>query len=156
MSHQALLAEIRQAFAVEAAITPSVTLRGGNAIDEYNSPPPFEPEVDAITDEYLETYHWGVSYLDAASWRHYLPSLFEYALRNIDKVSLVIEALLSSLRPPDREPPRLASLSREQEALVTQVLDALAFSKESANQELACQVIEEWWVPGALYRVTPT
>ena len=156
MSHKALLKEIREAFATEAKITPSITLRGGNAIDEYNSPPPFEREVDAITDEYLETYPWGVSYLDAVSWRHYLPSMFEYALRNIDKGSLVIEALLSSLRPPDREPPRLASLSPVQEALVTQFLDVLAFSKGSANQELACQVLEEWWVPGALYRIMPT
>ena len=64
----------------------------------------------------------------------------------------VTDALLSSLRPPDREPPRLASLSPEQEVLVTRFLDILAFSEESAHQELACQLLEEWWAPGALYR----
>jgi hypothetical protein len=156
VSYQTLLAEVRKAFAAEVEVAPSITLRGGNAIDEYSPPPPFEPDVDAVTDKYLETYPWGVSYLDANSWKHYLPSLFEYALRHVDSGSLVIEALLNSLRPPDRDPPRLASLSIEQEALVTQFLDVLAFSKESANQELACQVLEEWWAPGALYRVLQT
>ncbi len=156
MSYQSLLSQVRKAFAAEATTPPSTTLRGGNAIDDYDEPPSYDFEVDAITDEYLEAYPWGVSYLDSASWKHYLPYLLDYALRNIDKCNQVTDALLSSLRPPDREPPRLASLSVEQEALVTQCLDALAFSQESANQALACQVLEEWWLPGALFRVAPT
>jgi hypothetical protein len=69
-------------------------------------------------------------------------------LRRLTKIS----TLLNSLRPPDREPPRLASLSPEQMAVVTGVLDLLAFSDESAYRDLACQVLEEWWAPGALYR----
>jgi len=156
MNHEALLADLREAFASDALVAPSVTLRGGNAIDDYASPPPFDPSLDVITDEYLEAHHWGVNYLDAASWRHYLPSLFEYALRHLQEGSFVCEALLSSLRPPDRTPPRLASLSHEHEALVVQALDVIAFSNESASQDLACQIMEEWWAPGALYRVIPT
>lgn len=156
MIHQGLFTQLRLAFEAEAATQPSITLRGGNAIDDYDKPPAYDDELDAITDEYLEAYPWGVSYLDAASWKHYLPALFEYALRKIDTSSQVTDALLSSLRPPDREPPRLASLSDEQEALVTQCLEVLAFSQESATQEFACQVLEEWWIPGALFRVRRT
>jgi hypothetical protein len=156
MNHAALVAAVFAAFAQESAAVPAITLRGGNAIDEYREPSSFDPSVDAITDEYLETYPWGIGYLDAPSWRHYLPYLIEYALRHISDSNIVIDALLTSLRPPDREPPRLASLSAEQEALVTRFLDALAFSDNSANQELACQALEEWWVPGAIYRAVPT
>ena len=68
---------------------------------------------------------------------------------------MVTESLLSSLRPPDREPPRLASLSAAQEAVVVAVLDALAFGDGSAYQDYAMQVLEEYWVPNALYRRRP-
>ncbi len=65
---------------------------------------------------------------------------------------MVAEALLWSLRPPDREPPRLGSLSAEQEAVVVAVLDVLAFDERSLDRDLAMQVLEEYWIPGALYR----
>jgi hypothetical protein len=67
----------------------------------------------------------------------------------------VTDALLWSLRPPDREPPRLGSLSAEQEAVVVAALDVLAFDPRSACQDLAMQVLEEYWVPGAFYRRPP-
>jgi hypothetical protein len=154
MSQTELVALAFAAFAADISRSPAVTLRAGNELDEYKTPSPFVAALDVVTDEYLEQYTWGVGYLDAPSWRHYLPHLIEYALRHIHQGSNVTDALLYSLRPPDREPPRLASLSPEQEALVTRALDALAFSEESAHQELACQVLEEWWSPGALYRTT--
>jgi hypothetical protein len=31
-------------------------------------------------------------------------------------------------------------------------LETLAFSDRSAYQAEACQVLEEWWIPNALYR----
>jgi hypothetical protein len=68
---------------------------------------------------------------------------------------MLTEALLWSLRPPDREPPRLGSLSAEQEAVIVAVLDVLAFDARSLDRELAMQVLEEYWVPGALYRKQP-
>jgi hypothetical protein len=68
---------------------------------------------------------------------------------------MVTEGLLGSLRPPDREPPRLGSLSGEQEAVVVAVLDLLAFDERSGCRELAMQVLEEYWVPNALYRHRP-
>lgn len=133
-----------------------MSLRGGDAADSYDEPPPFDAALDAITDDYLCRYTWGVGYLDPASWRHYLPHMIEHALRNHARGSDVADALLNSLRPPDREPSRLASLSTEQEAVVVEVLDFLAFAPDSRHQDLACQVLEEWWVPGALYRKPST
>ena len=67
----------------------------------------------------------------------------------------LIEGLLWSLRPPDRDPPRLGSLSSEQEQVVVAFLDVLAFDDRSAYRDLAMQVLEECWVPGALYREQP-
>ena len=68
---------------------------------------------------------------------------------------MVTEGLLGSLRPPDREPPRLASLSAGQEAVVVAVLDVLAFDERSLDRDLALQVLEEYWVPNAFYRKRP-
>jgi hypothetical protein len=152
MSQSPLVSELFAAFALEAKATPSVTLRAGNALDDYRQPLPFEYAADSISDSYLESYPWGIGYLDAASWRHYLPYLIEYAIRHKDIGNLVVDGLLNSLRPPDREPPRLASLSPNQEALVARFLEVLAFGEPSPHQESACQVLEEWWVPNALYR----
>ena len=104
----ALVRKIRDAFAAEAAATPPLTLRGGYAVDGYDRPAPFDPIADSPTDEYLEGHtFWGLTYLDALSWRHYLPRLVEYAVSHPADEAMVAEALVRSLRPPDRYPPRL-------------------------------------------------
>ena len=139
-------------FAIDVLQIPTITLRGGNELDEYKSPSPFDLSLDKITDAYLEAYPWGINYLDAQSWRHYLPYLVEYALRHLDEGGFVVECLISSLRPPDREPPRLGSLTSRQKIKISQLLHILAFDPRSAHQEFACQVLEEWWIPDALYR----
>lgn len=72
--------------------------------------------------------------------------------RHMDDPKMVVEGLLYSLRPPDREPPRLASLTAEQEAVIVGFLEQVAFSDDSANRDFAIQVLEEWWIPDALYR----
>jgi hypothetical protein len=140
------------AFASDAAATPRITLRGGEALDRYDEPPPFDPAIDETTDAYLLKYSDGLTFLDAASWRHYLPYLIQYAVHHIGQGNDLCDVLLNNLRPPDREPPRLSSLSPEQEKAVTAFLDFLAFCDSSPHQDFACQVLEEWWVPGALYR----
>ncbi len=149
----------RRAFEVfrdDASAMPPMTLRGGDAVDSYYSPPPYDPDVDAPTDTYLEAYtFWGLAFLDAASWRHYLLRLIDYAFRHFDEPRMVVEGLLYSLRPPDRDPPRLASLTPEQESVVVAFLDEVAFADDSPHQDLAMQVLEEWWVPNALYRPRP-
>lgn len=152
-----LTARAEAAFRVDAAAVPPMTLRGGDAVDCYTEPPASDPALDTPSDAYLETHAvFALPHLDAASWRHYLPRLIGYALRHPDDPgSMVTEALLWSLRPPDREPPRLGSLSAEQEAVVVAVLDVLAFHERSAHRDLAMQVLEEYWVPGALYRRRP-
>lgn len=142
-----------EAFRADLQAAPLKTLRGGNAEDSYDVAPPPDPVLDEPTDEYLEAYtFWGLGFLDAASWRHYLPYLIDYAFRHMDDPRMAVEGVLHNLRPPDRDPPRLASLSAEQEAVIRAFLDELAFSDDSANRDFAMQVMEEWWVPGALYR----
>lgn len=152
MNPETLVAMAHAAFAEDASQAPGITLRGGDALDRYEAPPPFDPTVDSTTDAYLEHYAGGLTFLDAASWRHYLPHMIDYAVRHFRRGTDVCDALLNNLRPPDREPPRLASLSLEQEQAVAAFLELLAFSELSAHQDFACQVLEEWWIPGALFR----
>jgi hypothetical protein len=143
----------RAAFRTDAEAAPPMTLRGGAAVDSYDVAPPHDPALDRLDDAYLEAHaYWALPHLDAASWRHYLPALIDYALRHLDDPAMVTEGLLASLRPPDREPPRLGSLSAEQEEVIVATLDVLAFDARSAERDFAMQVLEEYWVPNALYR----
>jgi hypothetical protein len=149
----AIIRKAREAFRADLQSAPSMTLRGGYAEDSYEVAPPPDPELDRLSDDYLETYtFWGLAYLDPASWRHYLPHLIEYSLRHMDDPKMAVEGLLHNLRPPDREPPRLASLTAEQESVIVSFLEQVAFSEDSANKEFAMQVMEEWWIPDALFR----
>lgn len=150
MPHSDLIADIFTAFSAEASAFPEMTLRGGDALDADQPAPPFDVLVDAISDEYLEAHCWGSGWLDAASWRHYLPFMMAYALRRLDRPSDVTDALLTSLRPPDRVPPRLASLTKPQETMVLRCLDVLAYGAQSAHVDLATQVLSEWWTPDAI------
>jgi len=157
MTRETERAEIKRradaAFQCDRLAVPLMTLRGGYAEDSYDFAPPPDPVLDEPTDSYLETYtFWGLAYLDPASWRHYLPCLIDYSFRHMDDPKMAVEGLLYSLRPPDRQPPRLASLTAEQEAVIVAFLDDMAFSDDSANGDLAMQVLEEWWIPDALYR----
>jgi len=150
MPHTDLIADIFAAFSAEGTAFPTMTLRGGDALDADKPAPPFDVLVDAISDEYLEAHPWGSGWLDAASWRHYLPFMMEYALRHITESSDVTDALLTSFRPPDRNPPRLATLTKAQETAVLRFLDVMAYSEESASMDLAAMVLSEWWTPGAI------
>ena len=158
-SREALIARTYEVFRTDVDATPSITLRGGDALDSYSEPPPYDAAVDAPTDAYLETYAFnGMVFVDPPSWRHYLPRLIDYALRNIASNApgtMAIDGLLWALRPPDRDPPRLASLTAEQEAVIVAVLDELAFAPDSVYQADAMQVLQEWWIPDALYRPRP-
>ena len=134
-------------------VTPAMSLRGGNAVDDHAPVPPFDAVLDQITPEYFEMYFWGISHLDAESWRFYLPHLLHYALDNIaSPESNAIDAFLYSLRPPDRTPPRFGALTSTEEAAIVATLDQLAFSEESVWKEPAMIALEEYWAPGANYR----
>jgi hypothetical protein len=145
-----------EAFKADLESVPPITLRGGHALDRYDEPPPYDVAIDQPIDAYLEMWAFdGLTFLDPPSWRHYLPRLIDYALRNIASNAsgtMAIDGLLWSLRPPDRDPPRLGSLTREQEAVIGAALDQLAFADDSVFRKDAMQVMEEWWIPGALYR----
>ena len=140
----------------DTTVLPPLTLRGGNAVDGYGRAEPFDRERDVPTDAYLEQFtYWGLGYLDARSWRHYLPRLMDYALRCRNDPAMVIEALIRSLRPPDRYPPRLASLTPAQEAVVCAFLEMVALGDVVPHvQEEAQTALEEWWLPNARCRPT--
>ncbi len=135
---------------------PPLTLRGGNDVDSYSRPRPYDPVEDAETDTYFERFaYWGLIYLDARSWRHYLPGLIDYTLRKPDDPAMVTEALVRSLRPPDRYPPRLATLTPEQEAVIADFLEQLALGEGWPHvREEAQQALEEWWLPHPRSRPT--
>ena len=151
-----LAAEAAIAFGDDLAADPSMSLRAGNALDEYREAPPFDARLDAATPAYLEAHYWGMAHLDPLSWRHYLPHFIRYAEEHWNEPdAMAIDALLASLRPPDRDPPRLGSLSEAQAQVVGRLLDGLAFGDGSAWSEPAMQLLEEYWGPGALYRTGP-
>ena len=137
---------------------PPMTLRAGDAVDSYDLPTAYDEQLDQPTDEYLQQFAcWGIHHLDPVSWHYYLPLLMSYSLRNATKDApvesgLAVEATIFSLRPPDREPSRFSLLTPEQEEVIVQFLDILAFDEESIYQEDGMQVLEEYWIPGAIYR----
>jgi hypothetical protein len=116
MDHSELLRKARQAFQAELGESPPLTLRGADAVDGYDSPEPYDAEVDAPNDEYLERFgFWAMPYLDARSWRHYLPRLIEYALAHPDDPAMVVEATRSGgvpMRPCVRRPSRRRAVRR--------------------------------------------
>ena len=144
----------REAFRQDLAEPPALTLRGANAVDGYDLAEPYDATLDHPTDEYLERLtFWAMPYLDARSWRHYLPRLIEYALAHPDDPAMVVEATVRSLRPPDRVPTRLTTLTREQEKVVIDFLDHLALSDDEASaRDDARMALEEWWLPDAYLR----
>jgi hypothetical protein len=149
---------VRRAFELfrdDLIAAPPTSLRSADAIDAYEAPIPFDAELDQPTDAYLELYtFWGQAFLDPVSWRHYLPRWIDYAFRHAnDRTTMVVDGLLASLRPPDQEPPRLASLTVEQEAVVVAFLrHATSGADLVYDAVLARQVLEEWWIPNARYR----
>lgn len=146
-----------EVFKADTTEPPPLTLRGANAVDGYDEPPPFDPVADEPTDAYLEGFaFWGLAYLDARSWRHYLPRLIDYAFRRPGDPAMVTEALVRSLRPPDRYPPRLATLTAGQESVVRSFLEQVALGEEFPHvQADAQQALEEWWLPNPRSRPTP-
>ena len=155
--HRTIVSRAFDAFRDDVANPPPLTLRGGNAVDGYDPPMPFDPVEDEPTDGYFERFaFWGLGYLDAHSWRHYLPRLIDYAFRHPDDPAMAIEALVRSLRPPDRYPPRLATLTADQESAVREFLEQAAMGDATPHlQTEAQQALEEWWLPNARCRPTP-
>jgi hypothetical protein len=110
---------------------------------------------DAVSDVYLERHaYWALPHLDAVSWRLYLPHLIAYALDHPDDPAMVVEGLIQSLRPPDRFPPRLGSLTEPQEEAVRVFLEAMALDPAGGVRDDARQALEEWWWPNPTARPT--
>jgi hypothetical protein len=150
MTPAEVLAHVATAFPPEP---PTLTLREGDAIDSH-SPRPARAldQSDEPTDDYLKRYSRGIAHLDPQSWRAYLLALMAFAVKHRSASDfLVIQFTLSSLRPPDRVPLRLASLAAPQREAVVSFLTSLGFDAESAFQDLALQVMQEYWIPSPLY-----
>jgi hypothetical protein len=151
---------VRRAFEVfraDVESPPPLTLRGGDRVDSYDFPEPYDAGLDEPTDEYIERFAFhAMPFLDATSWRHYLPRFMDHVFRRPDEpTGLVIQAVIRSLRAPDREPPRLATLNADQEAVVVAFLESIAAdSRHEDNAEDAQQALLEWWVPNARHRPT--
>jgi uncharacterized protein DUF6714 len=129
-----------------------MSLRGGNARDNGQDPPPFDATADRPTAPYIEEHHWGIHHLDTESWRYYLPILCEHSMKNIaNGSSMAVHTFLSSLRPPDRDPPRFGILTSSERQQIVSLLDKLAFDESSSWKDEATLVLEEYWAPGALY-----
>jgi hypothetical protein len=85
----------------------SLNVTGGHVFEVFRSdaeaPPPFDPEQDDPTDAHLEGFAFrGLGYLDARSWRPYLPRLIDYAFRRPDDPAMVTEALAPCARRRSR------------------------------------------------------
>ena len=156
MNRETIVSRAFDVFPADVRSPPPLTLRGGNAVDSYDQPVPFDPVRDEPNDAYFEGFaFWGLGYLDARSWRHYLPRLIDYAFRHPNDPAMVSEALMQSLRPPDRYPPRLATLTADQESVVRCFLDQVALHGATPHlQAEAQQALEEWWLPNARCRPT--
>ena len=154
MDQLELVRKARDAFRDDLAAPPALSLRGANAVDSYEVPDPFDPAADEPTDAYLEgNAYWAMPYLDAHSWRHYLPRLIEYAVAHPDDPAMVVEGTVRSLRPPDRVPARLTTLTAAQEAVIVELLEWLALGDgERAASEDARAALEEWWLPDGFLR----
>lgn len=156
LSRPDLVRRAFEAFSEDASSPPPLTLRGANAVDSYDRAEPYDAAIDEPTDAYIEGFaFWGLTYLDARSWRHYLPRLIEYGLRHADDPRMAVEALVRSCRPPDRYPPRLATLTAAQETIVRDFLELVAFGDIVAGlRDEAQQALEEWWLPNPRSRPT--
>jgi hypothetical protein len=106
-------------------------LRGRSEVDSYHTAAQFDATVDEPTAEYLEAYtYWGLIDLDGQSWRYSVPHIMNYAARHPADPRMVVEALVRSLGPPDSSPPRLATLTAEQESVVTAFLEHVLIDPE--------------------------
>jgi hypothetical protein len=99
------------AFKDAASVPPPMTLRGGNAVDGYDFPAPY----------------------DAA---------------------MVVEALVRSLRPPDRYPPPCDAVASSRRRS-PRIPRTVAFGDHVPGLQEAQQALEEWWLPNPRSRPTP-
>ena len=69
-------------FQADVRRPPPLTIRGGTP-STATTIRGFDAVQDEPTDAYFEGFaFWGLGYLDARSWRHYLPRLMAYAFKH--------------------------------------------------------------------------
>ena len=65
---QRIVQRAYEAFHADVDATPRITLRGGDALDSYDEPPPYDPAVDAPNDAYLEAWAFNGLAFNGMSW----------------------------------------------------------------------------------------
>jgi len=141
---EAARAKLVEAFG-NVGMPPAISLRGGNALDDYEEPPPFDPELDRPTDEYIERYYHGIHFLDADSWHHYLPVLLGYALGHPESESMALDTLLFSLDPRNGDYPVFPCLSSSQAAAVRGALEVLLEQADEFDRPEFALALERVW-----------
>jgi hypothetical protein len=68
MHHTEIVRRAFEAFRRDADSPPPLTLRGGSRVDSYDYAEPYDADLDAPTDDYIEqfAYH-AMPFLDAQS-----------------------------------------------------------------------------------------
>ena len=143
MTRSDIVQRARAAFHTDMESPPPLTLRGGNDVDSYAYAQPFDPAQDEPTDSYLEVFaFWGVGYLDAQSWRHYLPRLMDYALRRPDDPAMVTRLSFAPFGLGSISA-SLASLTAEQRVVKFLELLALTDAARTSGRRAAAR---KWWL----------
>lgn len=127
----------------------AMTLRQGDEIDtgyEIETQDDKAPlDWQAVKDEELKEYQWGMDYLDPDSWQFYLPAFMRYAICHPSENSLVIDRCISTLIPRDWKPDQFAQLRDEQLQIIVATLEFLSYDEESNADAAAYEVLFDHW-----------
>ncbi len=126
-----------------------MTLRQGDEIDsgyQIETPDDRAPlDWQAVTDEELKKFQWGMDYLDPDSWQFYLPAFMRYAICYPSENSLVIDRCISTLIPQDWKLDQFARLGEVQRQMIIATLEFLSYDEESEVDAEAFEVLADHW-----------
>lgn len=144
-----LLASIEELYKQEYAEI-KMTLEDGDKIDNYDArQEDYEAQnrkIDwrTISDEYLQKYYCGITYLDQKSWNGYLPVFLGYCMHHYaDEPGIVIETFLWNLRPHCTHFYYLKQQTPEVQQLVARILEFLGLESSSQFKDEALQILQE-------------
>ena len=142
MGWDALIARAFEVFPSKQS--PAMTLRGGDQVDAYEEPPPYDEKLDAPSDEYVAEFaYYALFHLDSESLKYYLPYLMRYAHTHmVDASAMAIDALLRVLQREPGENGSLSDVSEDQEHIIREFVEALATDERSSWQFEATQVLK--------------
>lgn len=132
----------------EKVSMPPMSLRAGDRLDDGLEPLPFDRELDRPTRDYLDRHMFGLHYLDAASWQHYLPILLTSTFEHFATPSNHVDLFLMVLSSASSE---LHALAPEQKAVIIAMLEHVAFGQGSIRADEAMLALQQYWWPHSDY-----